>query len=122
MKAATESDVLRACLDLLRLRGIFAWRSNTAGVRRRDRAGREFWAHHGLKGCADILGILPKVCPACGNWRPGTLLAVETKRPGGKLTQAQKWFLDAVRQAGGLSLVVRDVRELDEALRREGVP
>jgi hypothetical protein len=110
-RAATpESVVLRQCLAVLRLRGVLAWRNNTTGVW--DAARGRFRTFTGLKGVSDILGVL---APS------GRLLAVETKAEGGRLTPAQAAFLDAVRAAGGLSLVVRDSRELDAALRAEGV-
>lgn len=47
---------------------------------------------------------------------------VECKRPGGKLRPAQAAFLDNVRRAGGLAIVVSDVRQLGEALDAEGMP
>ncbi len=105
-----EAAVLRACLDYLQLRRILCWRSNNAAVRRKDRAGREWYQFSGLRGVPDILGVLPG----------GRLLAVECKRPGGKPTPEQDAFLQAVRAAGGLALLVDDVRQLAEAL--EGLP
>jgi hypothetical protein len=65
---------------------------------------------YGTPGAADVLGVLP---PA------GRLLALECKRPGGKLTAAQAAFLGHVRAAGGLAVVVRDVRDLQRALEAE---
>ncbi len=75
MKKPTETNLVRACLELLRLRGILSWRQNTAGIRRRDRAGREFWAAPALRGVADILAVAPG---------SGKLVAIEVKRPGGR--------------------------------------
>jgi hypothetical protein len=112
-RAATpEADVLAQCLALLKVRGVFAWRASTHGVRRCDAAGREFWAHHGLKGCPDIVGVL---APA------GRLLGVECKRPGGRLTKEQSAVLASLEAAGALCLVISDVTQLDAALRAEGV-
>jgi hypothetical protein len=51
-------------------------------------------------------GILGLLTPS------GRLLAAECKRPGNRPTPDQRGFLDAVRAAGGLALVVRDVGEL----------
>ncbi len=110
MRQDRETDLVRACLELLQLRGVLAWRNNNAGVRRTDRrAGREFWTFAGVRGAPDILGVLPP---------RGTLLACEVKLPGGKVRPEQAIFLEEVGRRGGLALVVRDVRELDEALRR----
>jgi hypothetical protein len=105
MRVSTrESDILAACLDLLRLRGILAWRNNTTGVY--DPARKCFRAFHGLKGVSDILAILGD----------GRLLAVETKSATGRLTPEQEWFLDEVNHRGGLGLCVRSVGELDQQL------
>ncbi len=57
---------------------------------------------------SDLLGILPG----------GRFLAVELKSRGGKVTQAQRSFLDHVTAAGGVALVISDLAELDRELAR----
>ena len=109
MRTPTETALVKTCLDHLRLRGVLAWRNNTAGIRRVDRRGRAFWSFHGLRGAADILGVLPG----------GRFLAVEVKRPGNHPTEAQRAFLDGVRDAGGAALCVHSVEELVVQLQRE---
>jgi hypothetical protein len=104
-----ESQVLKQCLQLLRVRGLMVWRSNNVPVY--DRAAGRYRGFRGLKGVADVLGCLPG----------GRLLAVECKAPGGRLTDDQRNFLDSVRALGGLAFVARDAAELDEALKAEGV-
>ena len=106
MKAPRETDLVRVCLAYLRLRGVFAWRVNSGAVAGEHGGKRRFVRFNGAKGCSDVLGILPG----------GRFLAVETKMPGRKTTPHQQAFLDAVRAAGGLALVVRDVAELAAAL------
>lgn len=108
MKAATESSILTACLQLLQLRGVMAWRSNQGTIPLADGRPRRF---RGLRGVADILGIAPD--------GSGRLLAIEVKRPGGRLSPDQRAFIDAVRRFGGVAAVITDVGELDELLRRE---
>jgi hypothetical protein len=44
---------------------------------------------------------------------------VECKQKGGRLRPAQRAFLENVRRAGGLALVVDDVRQLQAALDKE---
>src|SRR5262245_33120475 len=100
-----ETVLVQACLELLALRRIPAWRANTGAARMPS--GR--FVRFGTPGISDILGVLP---PA------GRLLAVECKRAGNKPTPEQQLFLDAVTAAGGLALVVRDVTELQAALER----
>jgi hypothetical protein len=113
MKAARESDLVKACLQLLRLRGVVAWRTNSgAAVYSATATARgRFVRFAGARGLSDIIGLLPP---------HGRLLALEVKRPGRKPTADQAGFLDAVRAAGGLALVVDDVRQLAEALDGEG--
>jgi hypothetical protein len=102
MKAAREQDLVAACLTLLSLRGVFAWRNNSGAFVLGQGQGRRFF-RAGLVGSADILGLLP---PA------GRFLALECKVGRNKPTAQQAAFLAAVEAAGGLSLVVYDVAEL----------
>jgi hypothetical protein len=111
MKAPTESSLVKACLAYLQLAKVPAWRNNSGAAAFAGPAGRRF-VRFSVEGCSDILGVLPP---------SGRLLAVECKRPGGKLTAAQAAFLSAVGAAGGLAFVVRSVDDLAAALRLEGV-
>jgi hypothetical protein len=111
MRRPLEKDVLASCLALLRLAGVFCWRNNSGAFALGEGKGRRFF-RAGLVGSSDILGIL---APS------GKLLAVECKRPGGRVSEAQRHFLDAVTAAGGLALVIADARDLEAALRAEGV-
>ena len=106
-----EADILRQCLDYLRLRGIPAWRQNQGGIRATYRGRRRFVRFAGIEGISDILGLLPP---------SGRLLAVECKRPGGKPSPQQLAFLEQVRAAGGLAVVVHSLHELEAALREAG--
>lgn len=113
VKNPTESQLVTACLQLLQLRGVRAWRSNNTGVF--DPVAKRFRSFRGLKGVSDILGIFTRPC-GCG-----VMLAVEVKTKTGQLRAEQQLFLDLVSGAGGLSLVVRSVGDLDNALRLEGI-
>lgn len=107
MRGLPESAVLAQCLGYLEAMSVFAWRNNSGGAK----IGRSF-VRFGLAGSADILGI-------CGD---GRFLAVECKREkGGRLSEAQRSFLDRIRASGGVAVCVRSVAELADALRREGV-
>jgi hypothetical protein len=107
MKAPRESDLVRACLQLLRVRGVFAWRANSGALAVQRGGRRRVYRFAGARGLSDILGILP---PA------GRFLAVECKMPGRNLTADQRAFLDAIRAAGGVALLITDVGELQAAL------
>jgi hypothetical protein len=108
-----EQSLVKPCLDLLALRGVFAWRNNTGSVVATSNGRRRFVRFSTL-GASDILGVLPS----------GRFITVELKSKTGKLTRAQRSFLDRVEAAGGLALVVRDLKELhaglDEAFTRTG--
>ena len=60
-----ESDVLRGCLDYLKMKNIFCYRNNSGATK----VGSRF-IRFGYKGSSDIIGILPD----------GRFLAVECKR------------------------------------------
>jgi hypothetical protein len=119
VKGTTEATVLRSCLDYLRLRGVLAFRVNTTGVY--DPARKAFRSFRGLKGVADILGVLPRTLDVGGRRvTVGVFLAVEVKSVRGRLTPEQVAFADAVRKAGGIPLCVRSLKDLVDAL--EGLP
>jgi hypothetical protein len=109
VKAVRERDVLFQVLALLRIRGVFAWRNHSTGIW--DPVRRVFRSNVGLRGVSDVLGVLPG----------GRFLAVEVKGPSGRLSKEQVAFLASVTQAGGVALVVKDVRELDAELTRLGL-
>lgn len=120
MKAPTETTLVKACLAYLALAKVPAWRNNSGATAYQNAAGRKRLVRFGHVGSSDILGVLP-LLRSDGNERRGVFLAVECKKPGGKLTPAQAQFLDAVRAAGGLALVVRSVDDLIAALDAEGL-
>ena len=100
--------MLSACLQYLHLRGVLAWRSNNVAVYD-SKIGRTR-RFVGLKGVSDICGVL----------RGGKALFVECKKPGGRLSQHQRAFLDAATSAGALAIVVHGVGELIDALESGG--
>lgn len=104
-----ESSLVRSCLDLLSLRGVFAFRVNTTGVY--DPKRGVFRSFHGLRGVSDILGVLPG----------GRFLAVECKVGRNKLSDEQQFFIDRILGMGGVAWVIRNVGELDANLRSLGI-
>jgi hypothetical protein len=97
-----KADILR----YLERRGFLAWNNPSGAVR----IAPDRWVQFGRKGSADILGCLPD----------GKFLAIEVKAQRGRLSQEQQEFLEKVRGYGGVALVARGWRELDEALRKAG--
>lgn len=110
MKAPLERDILAACLQLLSMRGVFAWRNNSGAVTAAHKGKRRFVRFGGAPGASDILGVLPD----------GRFLAVECKRPGNRPTAEQQSFLDAVSRLGGAAVWVTSVAELQEFLTEAG--
>ena len=114
--ANRETDVLSSCLEWLRMKGVWCWRQNQGAIPLKSGGYRRFV---GLKGVADILGILPQTVCVVGDDGPvtfGNLLAVETKRHGENPRPEQVEFLRLVNERGGVGVCVHSVSELEEAL------
>lgn len=110
MKGGGETALVKACLALLKLRGILAWRNNSGAFVLGEGAGRRFF-RAGLVGSSDIFGVLPP---------KGRFLAVEVKVGRNRPTAKQQLFAAAVRDSGGLALTVWSVAELAELLDENG--
>lgn len=100
-----EKDVLKGCLEYLTSIGAFVWRSNTGSAM----FGKRF-VRFGQPGVADVIGVLPG----------GRFLAVETKREGGKPSDAQVLFANEVAARHGFWICAHSVEELIEELRKVG--
>lgn len=100
-----ETDIVRSILDGLAACGVLAWRVNTGAVTGNHK-GKSRFIRFGPKGQADIQGI----------WHGGRFLAIEVKRPGGKITPDQADWLARVRNAGGIALVVHSWTEVSQKL------
>jgi hypothetical protein len=93
-----EQGIQSAILAYLRMKGIPCYKHQNAGI---YRDGRYIPSH--TRGVSDIIGLLPP---------NGRFLAIEVKRPGGKPTQEQQNFIDAVNRAGGLAFVAFSVDDV----------
>jgi hypothetical protein len=101
VKAGKETDLVRAVLTLIRLRGGLAVRVNSGG----SVIGKQFVRHCDTVGMSDVV--------ACFR---GAFIALEAKGERGRLRPSQRAFLDAVEKAGGVALVVKDLRQVEAAL------
>lgn len=99
-----ETQIQATILTYLLARGdVFAWRNNTGAFS--PRPGQ--FMRYGTPGSADILGV----------WAPtGQLLAIEVKRPGGKLNPDQEAWSARVRSAGGVYLLATSVEDVEHVL------
>ena len=116
IRAPKEGDIVKACLQLLAFRRCFCWRQNSGAMTGEYKGRKRFirFVSTEADGISDIVGVLPD----------GTFLSVEVKRPGARTAkdraERQAAFRARVAGKGGLALVVKDVRELDEYLALEG--
>ena len=96
-----EQNIQAACLLALSQAGCLVWRQNTGAYR----DGSGVLRRYGLcVGSADIVGIAPD----------GRFLAVEVKADKGRVTDAQRLFIEAVQRAGGRAGIARSP---DDAVR-----
>jgi hypothetical protein len=103
-----ESDVQRQILEMLRYRGVTAWRVNNTG---KLPGGR--WASRSSVGMADII--------ACHRERYtglGRFLAIEVKQPGGIQSEGQIEFQRQLENAGGVYVLATCPEDVTEALDR----
>jgi hypothetical protein len=97
-----EADVLKACLDFLRIKGHFVCRINNGGFETK-RGG--YVRCSDIAGIADIVGVTIK----------GQALAVEVKSEKGRLSKLQEAFKSAWLARGGVYVLARDITDLQEA-------
>ena len=97
----SEADVLKACLEYLRIRGHFVWRQNTGQA---TTSGRRI--RFGIPGCADIIGITRY---------SGKFLAVECKSLTGRQSIEQVSFERECKSRGGIYILARSIEDLKEA-------
>jgi len=92
---SSEADVQKRILEYLRLRGFKVWRQNSGRGQNNIRLAP--------KGTSDIIGCLPG----------GRFIALEVKAPtGGRVSPAQRSFIDSITELGGLAGVVRSVADV----------
>lgn len=117
MKAPKEGDIVKQCLDYLRVaRGFFVWRNNTGGAHLK---GGHF-VRFNSPGAPDLMALLP--ASADGRHSAGRLAGVEVKSPRGRLRPAQRAWLEAAGRQGCLAICVRSLDQLRDALAAEGYP
>lgn len=97
-KTRSEANILNDCLIALSEAGCLAWRNNTGVLK--DARGRPI--KFGLcVGSSDIIGMTPD----------GQFLAVECKTATGRVSPAQRNFIEQVRRQGGRAGVARSGQE-----------
>lgn len=100
--AIKESDLVKMCLDYLRMRKIFCYRNNTGGMKT-ERGG---FIRFGAVGSPDIVMVIN-----------GKYIALEIKTEKGQQSEGQKQFQQELEKAGGIYLLVRSLEQLEYDLR-----
>jgi penicillin-binding protein-related factor A (putative recombinase) len=109
LKASNESQLVTACLQLLHVAGIFAWRQNNVGIYDPSRKVYRK-SKTAMPGVSDLLGIYK-----------GRFLAIECKVGKNKVSEEQSAFLLRVQKEGGVALVCYSLDDLEAWMRDEGV-
>lgn len=99
-----ETDLMKAMLDLLHVRGCQARRRNVAGKRPFvGTNGKTYWVQCGTSGEADLSGTLPD----------GRRIEVEVKVPGNRPTPEQFAYLREVESYGAAAFWSDSLEHLD---------
>jgi len=108
-KARSETEIVKAILEYLRARGLWAERRNSRVLMLPGKGGRLRPVRFGgVKGASDIIAI----------GLQGRFMAIEVKRPGGKATVEQDMYLREIRRHGGLAFVATGWQDVAVALER----
>ena len=102
---AAENKTMRAILEYLAYRGVFAWRNNNAPTY--DSRKGVFRRAISPPGAPDIIGVMPG---------DGRFLGIEVKTRTGRVSPSQETFLSEIRASGGRAFVARSVRDVEEYL------
>ena len=112
-RTVRESAVLKAVEEWLTVRHIWHMRcNNSAGKAQSGQFMRSFTCNgHAVSGVSDIYAV-----------KDGVSIWIECKRPvGGKLSEGQRRFLDAMNRNGAVGIVVNGIESLESQLREAGV-
>jgi hypothetical protein len=108
LRGVKENTVMNAVDEYLAVKRIPHWRVNSGALN--NEKGR--LVRFGSTGMSDFYAIGPG----------GISIWIECKRPkGGRLSEAQREFLDCINRNGGVGIVVRSVEELEQQLKEAGV-
>lgn len=101
-----ETQLVRACIDYLLIRGHFVWRNNsgvtaTQYTNKLGNTSKRIW-RAGKVGSSDILGVA----------KNGKFIAIECKVGKNKPSEAQNDFLQQITERGGIARVIYTLEEL----------
>lgn len=100
----SEKQTQKAILDYLAYRPGFFWRNNIGAVIAESKGKKRFF-RYGLKGSADIIGVIPP---------KGQLVCIEVKAPRSYQSLEQKEFQKEIERHGGIYILARSITDLIE--------
>lgn len=101
VKKILEKDIQMTICKYLEIKGIFFWRQNNTPIFAQGRF--RAMPKYSKLGIPDIIAILPP---------NGRFVAIEVKRPNGKLSEHQEAFRDELQRIGGLYVVATSVDDI----------
>jgi hypothetical protein len=111
-----EGDLVRAILDFLASRRIWAMRLNTGAARYRNRDGSTRLVRFGRKGAPDILAIAP-----VKGQRWGVAVLIEAKRTGQSPDRLQVFRIGQLNDSGALAFSATSLEEVRQVLTEAGI-
>lgn len=93
MQNATEQDIQKTIIDYLKIKHYVVFKHHSTGSTIRE--GKPIYFKHGDKGISDIIGCSPQ----------GRFIAIEVKKPEGKVSEEQLDFIERVNRIGGTAFV-----------------
>lgn len=106
-KKPLERDIQKQIIAYLRLKNVYCWENRSQGTF--DPKRRLFRQNKGkffIKGVSDVLGITTD----------GTFIAIEVKRPGGKVTPEQMDFIANIARNNGIAFVAYSLKDVQDHL------
>lgn len=104
-----EKAIVQHIINWLTIHGFYVWKQNNHATFDRKRG---VWRKGTQKrGVSDILGVVPG----------GRILAIEVKAKGGKVSDDQEKFLDAIASAGGVAFVAYSLDEVQKQFKILGL-
>ena len=100
MKPQTEAEITTSIRGVLKMLNVFHWKAWQGPMSQ-------------PKGVSDIIGILPRGVAGSDG---GRFLAIEVKRPAGRVSPHQALFLDRVNRIGGLGFVAYSTQDVIDRL------
>ena len=100
----TEQDIQKSILEYLRIKKYVCFKHHSTGSTIRD--GKPVFYSHGEKGISDIIACSPT----------GAFVAIEVKKPGGRVSPEQKDFIARVQANGGIAFVAYSIEDVLAAL------